>query len=198
MNSNKKTGKIIMLVGAVCVIAALLWTFYNRYTDNKAGQLSQEVLQQLDIEVSTDTDSAPDYIINPDIFMPIKVIDGYKYVGTVEIPSIDLTLPVMNEWSTDNSKIAPCVYSGTAYKNDLIIAGHNYKKHFGYIDNLSAGDKVVFTDMDGNVFNYNVIYTEIIGGDATEDMLSGEWDLTLFTCNYSGGARITVRCALAE
>ena len=30
-----------------------------------------------------------------------------------------------------------------------------------------------------------------------EEMLSEEWDLTLFTCTYSGQTRFTVRC-LAE
>jgi len=25
-------------------------------------------------------------------------------------------------------------------------------------------------------------------------MAAGEWDLTLFTCNYSGQSRVTVRC----
>lgn len=187
-----------MLLGCICILTALLWTVYNTYTDNKAGEHAKQVLLQFEMPTSADTDSKPDYIINPDILMPVKVIDGCKYVGTVEIPSINLTLPVINEWSADNSKIAPCVYHGTAYKNNMIIAGHNYKKHFGYIDNLTSGDNVIFTDMDGNVFSYEVIYTEIINGNATEDMLSGEWDLTLFTCNYSGGARITVRCVLAE
>lgn len=185
-----------MFLGSICIAAALMWTAYNIYTDNKAGKYSQQVLQQLDIQVNTD--SVPDYMLNPDILMPIKIIDGNKYVGTVEIPSINLILPVINEWSDKNAKIAPCVYSGTAYKNNLIIAGHNYKKHFGYIDNLNAGDNVIFTDSDGNVFNYTVIYTEYIDGNAKEDMLGGEWDLTLFTCNYSGDKRITVRCALSE
>lgn len=39
-----------------------------------------------------------------------------------------------------------------------------------------------------------VSLVEILDETAVEEMTAGEWDLTLFTCNYDGRARITVRC----
>ena len=38
--------------------------------------------------------------------------------------------------------------------------------------------------------------TEVIDASGVEQMLSGEWDLSLFTCTTSGSARHTVRCKL--
>ena len=35
---------------------------------------------------------------------------------------------------------------------------------------------------------------ETLESTAVEDMVSEEWDLTLFTCDLSGESRITVRC----
>ena len=50
--------------------------------------------------------------------------------------------------------------------------------------------------MDGNRFIYAVSGTEQLPGTAIEEMKSGDWDLTLFTCTIGGAARVTVRCVL--
>jgi sortase A len=50
--------------------------------------------------------------------------------------------------------------------------------------------------MNGNVYVYTVEEMEVIPGTGTEEMISAEWDLTLFTCTYGGWDRYTVRCKL--
>lgn len=62
----------------------------------------------------------------------------------------------------------------------MVIAGHNYSSHFGSLKNRVQGDAVTFTDMDGNVFCYQVAEIETLPPYATQEMTSGEWDLTLF------------------
>ena len=39
---------------------------------------------------------------------------------------------------------------------------------------------------------------ELLWPEQTEEMLSGEWDLTLFTCTLGGRQRVTVRCDRIE
>ncbi len=95
-------------------------------------------------------------------------------------------------------KLAPCRYAGSAYLNDLIIAGHNYRAHFGALGKLRAGDSVIFTDAGGNRFSYTVSRVEQLSSSALEEMESGDWDLTLFTCTVGGKARVTVRCVRME
>lgn len=56
--------------------------------------------------------------------------NGYEYIGYLSIPSIGLALPVMKQWSYAGLKIAPGRYSGSLYTDDLVIAGHNYNRHF--------------------------------------------------------------------
>lgn len=138
--------------------------------------------------------TAPAYMLAPNIEMPTIEVDGNEYVGYIHIPSLDLELPVLNEWSYPGLKIAPCRYVGSAYSNDLVIAAHNYKKHFGGIKNLNAGDVVTFTDVDNNVFNYKVALTDVLEPTATEEMVESDYDLTLFTCTLGGTSRVTVRC----
>ncbi|NLD88289.1 MAG: sortase [Clostridiales bacterium] len=139
----------------------------------------------------------PDYVLNPEMEMPAETVDDNSYIGVLEIPDLKLVLPVISEWSYPRLKIAPCRYMGSAYTNDLIISAHNYGSHFGKLKNLRAGDNVTFTDMDGNVFRYEVVELETLKATDVEEMESGDWDLTLFTCTVGGQNRITVRCELA-
>ena len=63
---------------------------------------------------------------------------------------------------------------------------------------LSQGDSVVFTDLEGRQYFYEV--REICTTEAydVEGMTHSGYDLTLFTCNYGGKARVTVRCQRVE
>lgn len=126
--------------------------------------------------------------------MPETELDGERYIGVLELPSLSLTLPVQSQWSYPALKVSPCRYAGSAYQGDLVVAGHNYRSHFGKLANLSPGDPVTFTDMEGSTFSYTVMELETLPADAVEEMTSGDWDLTLFTCTLDGQSRITVRC----
>ena len=139
----------------------------------------------------------PDYILNPEMDMPEEDVDGQKYIGVLRIPDLSLELPVISNWSYPNLKNAPCRYAGSAYMNNMVIAAHNYNSHFGHLKDLSPGDEVTFTDVDGNVFQYEVSALEILSPFAVEEMTSGDWDLTLFTCTVGGQSRVTVRCVQA-
>lgn len=39
---------------------------------------------------------------------------------------------------------------------------------------MAIGERVSFTDMDGNVFNYEVVEIEVLAVTAVEEMESGE------------------------
>ena len=203
----RNAGRKLMATGGVLLIAAALcMTGYNFVEAERAAESAQKALQEIksieeikkDSEPKEDQDEKtpeiPDYILNPEKDMPTVEADGIEYVGILEIPALGLTLPVISEWSYDKLEIAPCRYTGTAYKDDLIIAAHNYEGHFGELDGLEVGDEILFTDMDENVFSYNVSGMEELPGTALEEMEAGEWDLTLFTCTASGKNRVTVRC----
>ena len=130
--------------------------------------------------------------------MPVQEIEGKEYIGLLQIPSLELTLPVIREWSYSSLKIAPCRYEGSVYKDNLIIAAHNYRSHFRRLGELEAGETVTFVDAAGNVFVYEVVISETLPPTAVEEMKGGDWDLTLFTCTYGGQYRVTVRCEKAE
>ena len=174
-------------------------TGYNIYDEYRAKCSARQALDEIrieeqDEEEQEDEPEIPDYILNPDMEMPVQRIDGVEYIGVLQIPSLNLELPVVSSLSPPSLKIAPCRYEGSAYKDDLIIAAHNYVSSFGNLSKLQVGDPVIFKDVDGNEFSYEVAEMEVLQAAAVEEMRSGDWDLTLFTCTLSGQSRTTIRC----
>ena len=114
------------------------------------------------------------------------------------IPELELELPIMADWSYPKLQIAPCRYTGSVRGEDLVIMAHNYASHFGGLSKLLEGDSVIFTDMDGIVTEYEVVAQDVLDPYAVEEMTSGEFDLTLFTCTFGGHNRVTVYCDMVS
>ena len=209
---RRRAGIVCIAVGVLLLGGAALLVLHNRQEERTAGELSRQVLEQLEEQIPEPVSSAqtpessqapgqevevPNYVLDPEREMPEAVVDTRSYIGVLRIPALGLSLPVISEWSDSNLKVAPCRYSGSAYQGGLVIAGHNYRTHFAGLTSLETGDQITFTDMDGNVFLYEVAGIEILQPTDVDDMISDAWDLTLFTCDYSGQARVTVRCIAA-
>lgn len=200
MKNRGRAGKVLITAGILLLTGALILTGYNIYDDFRAAAAADKVLESLQQQMSsmeipdTDDSELPDYILNPDMEMPVIEVDGKEYIGILQIPALNLSLPVMSQWSYEGLSIAPCRYSGSAYQGHLVIAGHNYQSCFGPLKSLSAGEQVIFTDVKGRSFLYETAGIEIVNSADFDEMLSDEWDLTLFTCTLGGQARVAVRC----
>lgn len=207
---NNRLSKAFAIIGILCLLLSFGLILYNITQDSKSGKASLDIVKKIEnkipnLQYATNYD-IPNEIPSTDLFEEFDIqqdnhvddtiiIDENIYLGIISIPKLNLELPVLNELSKDNLKISPCKYYGTLNNNDLIIAGHNYKSHFGNIQNLNSGDNILFIDVNGIIHTYQVIQSEIIQGTDIESMLSDSstWDLTIFTCTLSGNSRITVR-----
>ena len=161
----KKTGIAIVAAGAVLILSALLLFFHNRQEDVQAGQEAESLLENVEAVIETKkikvsvTSKQPDAAPSAtplDPQMPVVMLDGYEYVGYVEISVLGLKLPVMSEWDYNRLKLAPCRQFGSSRTDDLVIAAHNFENHFGRLKELADGDTVTFTDMEGIVNTYCV------------------------------------------
>lgn len=205
-----KRGKLCTALGLLLLLAALGLTAYNLWLDARASMSVDVVLERLTPTLSSRQSElpplssgealeeafVPDYVLNPEMAMPEETIDGRNYIGVLDIPALELSLPIISEWSYDALQTAPCRYSGSAYLDNLVIAGHNYRSHFASLPQLQPGDAVTFTDMDGTVFRYKVDSLETLSPYAISDMTSGGWPLTLFTCTVGGQSRLAIRCSV--
>ena len=117
-------------------------------------------------------------------------IAGYKYIGYLTIPALKLELPVIDDWSYEKLKTAPCRHTGTAQSDDLVIAAHNYKRHFGLLSQMNPGDTVLLTEMDGTVNSYALVKVETLKPTDTDAAINSEHDLVLYTCTFGGATRV--------
>ena len=189
---SKRNGMKWMIGGLLLLAAAFHLISYNLWEGQQAGDAAGKVLDELTQAMKQQSENIPDYLKHPE--MPTLEVEGNQYIGTLEIPALGLTLPVMSQWSYPKLRIAPCRYAGSAYQEGFVIAAHNYSSHFGNLNQLSSGDRIYFTDVTGNRFSYQVAEVEELNPTALEEMVSEGWDLSLFTCTLSGQARVTVRC----
>lgn len=211
---KNRLGRFFTGAGLILVASAVLLLMYNLWDSRRAEESQEEILAEYlsenkkASEVPSDPDGEaadsqdiPDYMLNPDMEMPeftLSSLGDISCIGILEIPALDLQLPVISEWSYPALRLAPCRYTGSAYKGDLVIAAHNYQSHFGRLKTLSTGSEVIFTDAVGNRFVYQVAVIEALTPWSVEDMTSGEWPLSLFTCTLDSQNRVTVRCEYSE
>ena len=210
--NKNRIGNILKGAGLILVTAAVLLLVYNLWDGHRARESEEAILAEYlqenkkasespDASDKEDEQNIPDYLLNPDMDMPeytLKSLGDVACIGILEIPALDLELPVISSWSYSSLRLAPCRYSGSAYKGDLVIAAHNYQSHFGGLRTLPEGSEVFFTDAVGNRFSYYVAVTEALTPWSVDDMTSGEWPLTLFTCTLDSQNRVTVRCEYSE
>ena len=152
--------------------------------------LLEDVQSVIDEKNAEQNDSGPK--------MSTVEVDGYECIGILSIPVLDLELPVLTDWSYAKLKKAPCHYYGSYFEKDFVIAAHNYKTHFGRLSQLQAGDVVVFTDVSGTAHYYEVVILETLPKNATKEMITSGFDLSLYTCTPGGGSRVTVRFNAAK
>ncbi len=215
---GKKHAWYWIVIGTMLLLAALFLVLYNVYCDRQSGETSGRILTELRQAITEHTpeevptteppagseDLYEEYETEEETLPaedPVIELDGRYYIGVLTIPSLNVELPVLHEWSYPNLRLAPCRYVGAAAAGDLIVAAHNYSSHFGNIQSLNTGDEILFTDAEGRVYRYAVSHTEMIGGYDVPTMKSGsedEWDLTIFTCTLSGRSRVSVRAVAIE
>lgn len=209
---RNRLATIFVCVGIAMVISAFGLVGYNFYESKQAEVISQEVLQQIINEMPEAPEKAVvnvefDYSealtvqenkSNQSINIPTTTIYNIEYIGYIEIPSLGLSLPVINTSNQTNLNIAPCRFYGSAYLDNMVIGAHNFSSHFGRIGSLNFGDSVIFTDVEGKVFEYEVADIEILQPHQSEYLCNSEWSLSLYTCTISGRERVTVRCERVE
>ena len=190
-----KLANLFIVTGSILILISSSILVHHNYKEIKTGKessktlniikdnLSKSNLNTTNVKKNTSTDK-----------MPTTNINGYDYIGTISIPTLNLELPIISECDYDRLELAPCRYYGSIYTNDLIICAHSYKTQFKYISNLKQSDIIIFTDINGHNYIYEVIEIEILTSKDVDKMINNQFDLTLYTCTNDGLNRVTVRC----
>ena len=194
-NSNKKKRKIfkgqfVFSIFFLLIFIALFITFrYNNQTSSNdyASRLNNNYqIYRLYADNSQTNNAVSSSII-----------------GTIEIPKINISYPILSELNETLLKVSPCRFLGDISDNsNLCIAGHNYDndKFFSRIWSLNNGDKVIISDNDNYTYNFSVFNKyEVDSSDLSpiyEVTNKYKKELTLVTCNNQNNKRIIVKAKL--
>lgn len=193
-----KIGKIFILIGILLIVTSGGLLVRNNYEEYEAGEKSNVVLQSMKNNIESQIREVTEVVFSKDTSlekeMSVVNIDGYDYMGVINIPSLGIELPIMNDYDETRLRIAPVRYYGSIFTNDLVICAHSYKTHFGNLSKLKQEDVVILTDVNGETYFYEVLEIEVLEATDVEEMLDSEFDLTLYTCTSDGRKRVTVRC----
>jgi len=193
-------GMLLLIAGLAMLLTAAGMLALQERQQDVAGQNAEVLLEKITEQIvvkkeeaiyDTAVEEAP-----PAGEMPKATWQGYDMIGILRMPSLNMELPILQDWSYELLELSPCRYSGSAEGRDLIILGHNYKKHFTPMKKLKVGEEVEFCDAQGTLYRYQVKKTEILKPAELDRLTGSEYDLTLFTCTGGGYKRHVVRCDL--
>lgn len=201
-------GSVLLVLGVALLLLGLGMAGRYLWVEEQSGDHTQAAMEQLmeKMENRFQESDAPEVPAEDAPQQPVTgettplrvmeelVIDGVPYIGYLEIPALELQLPVIGESGEEHLEIAPCRYFGTVFQKDFVIGGHRYRRHFRKLHTLGYGDQVIFTDVTGARFPYRVEELEVIEPYESAYLCSGGWDLSLYTCTTGGTSRLVVRC----
>ena len=222
----------IMLIFAIVIVVAILGFFgYKVYTSNKTKKKAEDVVSQFDKNTNAadndDTNNSNNNSSEKDgnnsslqdildnlgndnsnsIYQQPgnkdTYYEGYKVIGTISIPSIDVEYPILEENTSATLKIAiVAVYpqdpaNAVNKPGNLVLWGHNYKNgtFFSDIGKLTTGAKIYIKDTSGTKLEYQVYNSyETTDSDMTYATreTNGSREITLSTCSNESGKRIIV------
>ncbi len=191
MERRRLNGNILSGTGILLLLCGFLLLAYNLWDTNRAKDAAVTAAEQIEDYRDDSDDMEEDE-------MPEVTIDGITYVGTLNVPSLGLELPVISTLTDDLLKTGPCRYTGSISTNDMVIAAHNYRRHFGQIYRLEEGTEIQFINMNNVVYTYVVEENEVLQPTQISEMIDSDYDLTLFTCTSGGQARYALRCNRVE
>ena len=182
VEKRKKKGKVFIVIGLLLIIAALGLTGYNVYEGWKAQQASDEFVSGMDLDLNGGR-VAPWYL---DREMPTKKIGNYEFIGMLSIPSANLLLPVINDWSYPALSVSPCRYVGNYFHNDMVVCAHNFQKHFAVLWNIDLGEDVYFMNVEGYLFHYQVSNRETLQPTSVLEMIVNQNNIDDYLDQISG------------
>lgn len=206
MHTGKKLERWLVRLGALLLLCTAAFMLYQQWRDIQAGASSAAILEEqrqlaarpempVPEPAATISDTPTEAALKAEVeHLPERYPMPQGVLAILSIPKLERELPVWESCSEEQLKKTVCRYGedrcGTG---QLAIAGHSYRTHFRGLGRLEEGDIITLTFEDG-ARNYTVTAVEVIDGTDVDGFFSGQWNLSLFTCDATSKRRIVVRC----
>ena len=186
----------LLIMGLVIVIVVVLIAikYGNNMVNEKKMTNIVEYIKNADLQLP-DANS-----IEEDNTVTEIEIDGYKVLGIIRIPKIDLEYPLLNETTTLSMQKSITKIWGPELNEigNLTLAGHNNRDGtmFGKVKKLEIGDIIEIQDLYKNTVQYQIFDMYVIEPNDVSCVKSVDpnaKEVTLITCTNGNKNRLITK-----
>ena len=186
--------KICIIIGICLLVSAIVTLVLWRWNISSSEKNIQNYVSTLRELIPEPQDAVLEE--RRDNTMSALSVDGIDFVGLIELPQYESTLPVCAAWGKASKY--PCRFDGSIYDGTLQIGATTQKGQYDFYRELSVGDSVIYTDAEGNRYTF-VITSMRYEKHANEDTLqSEEGALKLFIKNIYSFEYLIVFCNISH
>lgn len=185
-----KLRKWLVPAGAVLLVVGLAVLLAWQWGIHRAAEKAQAYVSAICSVIPQPQGAAPEG--RRENTMSVLSVDGKDFVGILELPGYGSKLPVGASWG--DSGRYPCRFSGSIYDGSLCIGATSQKGQYDFYREISVGDSVLFTDMEGNRYSYQVADIRYVKHADQESLHRTEGMLTLFIKNVYAFEYMVVSC----
>ena len=187
---KKRTNQLCVLMGICLLVVAALVLILWQWSIHKSQQEATKYVQIIHTSIP-EPQGAP-LEERRDNTMSVLSINGKDFVGILEMPQFGSVLPVCADWG-EVSKY-PCRLDGSIYARTMQIGGTSQKGQYDFYREISVGDTVIFTDVEGNRYTYTVTNLQYESHANQTTLNREESALTLFIKNVYAFEYLIVFC----
>ena len=205
---------VIVIIAILGLLGFLAYDYYQKYVisgdannfvDDFKGQFADGETTNSNTNTtdnSTDTGSLTDGLQDANtvtVSNQNRTYKGFGVLGTMEIPAIDFSYPVLEKVTKKSieTSVAFLCGAGLNEPGNTVIIGHNYRNGAFFSNNkrLNIGDKIYIRDLSGNELTYNIYDKfETSQNDTSfyQRDTGGVPEVTLSTCTDDSSARLII------
>ena len=183
----KKIYNSILVILIICAIVVGMLIFNKYYNEAKNEKELSNIQKEVEKNIKEQNEIETTY-------------KGYKIVGIIEIPKINIKYPILSQTTEKSLLISVTKFWGPDINTvgNITIAGHNNFSGtmFGKIKKLEEGDIIKLTDLNNETMEYKVFQKyKINPNDVTcvESVEDETKEVTLITCTNGHKERQVVK-----
>ena len=195
---------LIIIIGSAILIYKIEQT--TAYDPEMYNQVYKEFEEITNMNTTTkiDISSVSSSMPQETVYISKNETSSNRYttIAAINIPKINISYPVINDYSEENLNIAPTKYAGPEPNTigNFVIVGHNNwnKSFFSNLHKLEKGDIVELTDTNYKKLTYKIqdkYEVDQYDFSCLNQDTNGKIELTLITCiKNQKNKRLIIKC----
>lgn len=186
--------KLCIWIGVGLLAGALITFALWQWKVNTSEQQAQNYVQLLRTLIPEPQNAVPEQ--RRDNTMSVLSLEGTDFVGIIEMPQYQSALPVGANWG--QTAQYPCRFNGSVYDKTLQIGATSQKGQYDFFAEISVGDSVYFTDVEGNRYAFEVTALQYEKHIDQASLHQQQAAMTLFIKNLYAFEYLIVYCNVAS